>query len=125
MRHEPAMLHEAICDGRIGLHEMTGDELVSLARECYDAVEIKASWYTGAPFRTPVWMENDKLLGADAELICEWVDATPAERSYIVRAINAHEALVALLDSAALNEDAMAPGDRDLVAKASAAAGRS
>lgn len=40
------------------------------------------------PFTLPVRIEDDVLLAADNELICGVLDATGAERSYIVRALN-------------------------------------
>lgn len=47
-----------------------------------------------APFKLPVRLEDDTfLVASDCELIDQLLDATPAERDYIVKAINEHERL--------------------------------
>lgn len=64
-------------------------------------------------FELPVRMDGDFLVAADCELISRMPDATPAERAYILRAINCHEALMALLDCAELSQDSLEPKTRD------------
>ena len=62
------------------------------------------------PFALPVRLADTKhLVAADCELICCLEDATPAERAFIVKAINAYPMLGELRDCCELNLDDLEP----------------
>jgi len=58
------------------------------------------------PFALPVRIEDGEfLVAADCELIASLTDATPAERAFIVKALNVYPLLIELRHCADLNLD--------------------
>lgn len=121
LRNHPELLEEAVLDGRIGINDATDDTLTSVATAY--GVTIDQTWMSGAPFQLPVKETCGTLHAAHGGVVCDLVGASPSEQDYIVKAVNCHEDLVALLGSAALNEDFLESSDSVLIANARAALG--
>lgn len=117
MDRDRSLLVEAVFEGRQGVHEMTDEDLIETGLTCY-GIRPEADWLAGAPFALPVRFDGDLLISATNELIERFYDATPDERNYILKAINSHEALAAVLSAPDLAMDCIEPETAELICAA-------
>lgn len=116
MEKDQDLLSEAVYGGRIGLHEMSDGDLIGLGSECHDLHPEPGT--LSIPFALPLRFDDGVLVSATGETIESFVDATADERDYILKAINSHEALVALMGAPELVMDEVEPVTAELMCAA-------